>query len=402
MFPNAFPVSSPSKDDSTFTQDTTSEDGSTGSDPEIAGLARSLLEDNDTTMSQGEMINEAINYNVNSFVPSSMFENLVKDYKTAEQIYGPKLIREVSGFAPETVQRNAKIPEFQRELKQNIGSRIKAMRQEGLIDEHGALQDKGATLASLVMCFEELDKLVPKGVLGEHVHKYIKDPYGVRGDSRTYRKGDRFTDIDIGKTIKMVVRRGHKNIRPSDLRVHERIKKGKVTIVYAIDASGSMRGRKIEMCKKAGVALSYKATQQHNDVGLLVFSSQIVQSVEPTREFYTLLKNIVGIQASKETNMATMIEDAIKLFKGGQGTKHLMILTDGTPTVGSDPQVLTLQAAQRARATGITISMIGIQLAEDDAEFARRLVDIGGGKLYVVNNLDNLDMIVLQDYDSYT
>jgi Mg-chelatase subunit ChlD len=57
-----------------------------------------------------------------------------------------------------------------------------------------------------------------------------------------------------------------------------------------------------------------------------------------------------------------------------------------------------LKEASLARNKGITISLIGINLDEKGKKLAERIVEIGDGKLYVVNNADNVDEIVLEDY----
>ena len=62
------------------------------------------------------------------------------------------------------------------------------------------------------------------------------------------------------------------------------------------------------------------------------------------------------------------------------------------------PEKSTLKEASLARNKGITISLIGINLDEKGKKLAERIVEIGDGKLYVVNNADNVDEIVLEDY----
>ena len=64
-------------------------------------------------------------------------------------------------------------------------------------------------------------------------------------------------------------------IKKEDLSVFEREARGKVYIVYALDSSRSMKGSKIDLCKKAGIALAYQAINENDKIGLLVFGSQI-------------------------------------------------------------------------------------------------------------------------------
>ena len=62
-----------------------------------------------------------------------------------------------------------------------------------------------------------------------------------------------FKDVTIRDSIKLAVRRGHNKILPSDLKTIYRKSKGSVSIIYGLDASGSMKGQKLGTAKKAGV-----------------------------------------------------------------------------------------------------------------------------------------------------
>ena len=102
--------------------------------------------------------------------------------------------------------------------------------------------------------------------------------------------------------------------------------------------------------------------------------------------------------ASKETNFVAMIRKSIELFSAGNITKHLMILTDALPTVGDDPEKNALQAVSEARAAGITISVVGIKLDGKGEELARKVCEVGDGRLYNVSSLGEMDSLVLHDY----
>jgi Mg-chelatase subunit ChlD len=184
------------------------------------------------------------------------------------------------------------------------------------------------------------------------------------------------------------------------LRAFERVQHGKISIVYALDASGSMRGKKISTAKKAGVALAFRAIQDRNDVGLLVFTNEVTTSIPPTKDFSLLLEALANTRAGHETDIALSISHAIKLFDNGAHTKHLIILTDAIPTTGKDPLRHTLETASLARDSGITISIIGINLEKEGERLAREIVQHGNGKLYKVNALEELDTIILEDYEN--
>ena len=93
-----------------------------------------------------------------------------------------------------------------------------------------------------------------------------------------------------------------------------------------------------------------------------------------------------------------MIQKSIEMFPKDNNTKHLIILTDAMPTVGKEPEKETLAAVSAARANGITISLIGIQLDEKGIKLAEKIAQLGEGRFSVVRDLDNIDRLVLHDY----
>ena len=357
----------------------------------------SVLENDKKVIDSGKLISDVINQGMSSFSPDLMFEQLVKNYTLAKQIYGESIIRLVSGYEPDYVKKNIGIPEFQKDIKEKIQQKIQDLKEEGFVKNDNSLSEKGIELASLVLYFEELDKIISKGIIGEKISErtFI---YGEKENSRLYKKGDRYRDIALKKSVKLALRRSHTRFDNKDLEVYEKQSKGQTYIVYALDASGSMKGRKIEACKKAGIALAYKAINEKNKVGLIVFGSEIMGIIEPTLDFTRLLKEITRIRASKETDIVSTLQKSIELFPSDKITKHLILITDALPTKGEDPEKFTLEEASIARSKGITISLIGISLDEKGKKLAEKIVELGEGRLYVVRNLDNVDKIVLEDY----
>jgi len=372
------------------------EKGKLSSDFSYDKLMHSVFDNDKRKIEQGKLINQAINIGMSSFTPDMMFEELVKDYSLAKNILGEKIIRQLSGYNSSYIQKNIRIPEFQRELLKRITKNIDLLKKENLLDKDNSFTEKAIELASLILYFEELDRLVPKGILGEKFHKKI-NRYGAKQDVRVYKK-DRYRDIAIKSSVKTAIRRGHKKLVPKDLKVYEKQSKGQCYIIYALDASGSMKGKKIEQCKEAGIALAFKAIEEKDKVGLIVFGSDIRTEVEPTQDFRLLLREIAKIRALKETNIAMILNRAVNLFPDENITKHLILLTDALPTAGKYPEKETLEAASAARASGITISLVGVNLDKKGEKLAERIVEIGQGKLYIIKTLESIDKIVLEDY----
>lgn len=374
-------------------------EGSLAHQEEEDKLMHSVLDNDKETIDDGYLINESLNRGVGIFTPDMMFEQLVKDYSYAKKLFGETIIRQLSGYDPGYVEKNIRIPEFQREIRRNIAVNIDALKDRGLLDDDGSITDKAITLASLILYTDELDNIMPKGFIGEKVHKK-EFVYGEKSGTRDFRKDDRYRDIALKRSVKFAVRRGHKKIEPADLKSFELKRKGQINVVYLLDASGSMKGKKLETAKKAGIALAYKAIEHKDKVGLMVFGSEVKEEIEPTLDFVRLLRQITGVKASRETDIANTIRKAIEVFPRTNVTKHIILLTDALPTVGEKPEKDTLEAVSIAKNAGITISVVGIQLDASGKKLAEKVAALGEGRLYIVRALKELDSIVLEDYYS--
>lgn len=354
-------------------------------------LMKTVLQSDKAKIEEGKIIAEAVNQGIMGFNPDMMFSNIVKNFQVSQDLYGEKLMRLITGYSSDYIKRNLGIPEFQKEMRGRIERRIGQM--ETL--EKGTITDEGLYLAALVMYSEELDNIEPRGQVGEYVHKKISH-YGDKEECRGFKKGDRYKDIGIRKSIRKAIRRGHGKVERGDLITYERGSRGKINVIYGLDASGSMKGRKIEVAKKAGIALAYKAINKKDKVGLVVFGS-VRKDVEPTDDFIKIIKTLASIRASKETDMTEAIKKASEMFNE-EGTKHLVLLTDALPTVGDRPEEETLKAVSIARSNDVTVSLIGINLDKKGKELAEKITTIGVGRLYAVKDLKKIDKIILEDY----
>lgn len=375
--------------------------GSLASSPEEARLMRSVLENEEQAVDDGKLIAEAINQGVGSFTPDLIFQNLVQNYRNAKRLYGETIIREVTDYSPDYVEKNLRIKEFRDSLQQRIGDRVEELQERGLVDADGAITERAVTLAALVLYTEELDALASKG-LGRRQLKE-RDVYGEKREAVDFERGRfRFKDLALKKSVRTALRRGHERLEAGDLKAFEREHQGRIQVLYAMDSSGSMRGEKLRMSKRAGIALAFRAIEEQNEAGLLIFTSKVERLIPPTQDFPLLLRELVRIRAGKETDLARAITESIPLFAKEECTKHLLLLTDAIPTKGKSPSRKAKEAAGVARDRGITISIVGIGLDEEGERLAREIVEIGQGRLYGVRDLAELDTVILEDYDALT
>lgn len=362
-------------------------------------LMHSVMEGDKEKIDDGKLVTDMFNFNINTFTPDVMVEKLVSSYKFTEKMMGKRLLRILSGYDPNYIERNIKLPEFQQELKNRIDYTLKRLKKEGIIAKDDSLTKKALELASVVMYMEEIENIIPKGITGDKHHK-DKDIYGAKEFVKDFKKGDRYKDVAIKSSIRKAIRRNHSKLEVDDLKSYERQSKGHAYIIYGIDSSGSMKGPKIENAKKAGIALAFKAIDEGDKVGLLVFGKEVKSQVEPTESFGKILNSIVAIRPASETDFVASIRRAVELFPSENVTKHLVFLTDALPTVGKDPEKETLEAVSTARASNITISLIGINLDKKGKKLAEKITQLGEGRLYITKDLENMDSIILQDYYS--
>lgn len=359
-------------------------------------LMNSVLAGDKQTIEHAEMIHEATNRSVGAFTPDLLFASMTKNFSIAKQLYGDKILRLLTGYDPNYIEKNLKIPEFKKELQQAIYETVNQMKDEGLLDKDGMITNSGIELSALVL-IKELDNYITKDKTGDKTSKKTSH-YGEKAGTRNYRKGDRYKDLNIKKTVHRAIRRGHASLTPDDLVISEREGKGKVSIIYALDASSSMKGSKLDTCKKAGIALAHRAIQEKDEVGLIVFGSEIKETIPPTHDFPLLLNTISRVRASRQTDLKAMIEKSVEIFHPLKSTKHLVILTDALPTVGKEPEDETLRAVGTAKGAGITISIVGIGLDKAGVRLAKEITKIGEGKFNYVKDLKDVGTIVLQDY----
>lgn len=370
-----------------------------GAQEEKESLMNSLLEDDSQTKDEGQLLQEMTNQGLSSFVPDMMFEQMVSSYKTAKQIYGESMLRQLTGYDPDVIQKNIKIPEFKRELKEKMKKTLQNMRRKKLLNKDNTISKQGKWLSAITLLKEELKDMETKGLIGKKLNKK-RSHYGEKLDIKNYVKGDRYKDLALKQSIKNSIRRGHSKLMKEDLKTFTRQSKGKISIIYGIDCSGSMKGDKLTMSKKAGLALAYTAIRGKDEVGMIVFGKEINSKINPTTNFQVILDGISDIKATDETDLALTIKTAINMFPNSNITKHLILLTDALPTVGDDPIKATMEAANRAKAAGITISFIGIQLDQKGKELADKITRITDGKLYMVKDVNQLDRVVITDYYS--
>ena len=120
------------------------------------------------------------------------------------------------------------------------------------------------------------------------------------------------------------------------------LKEGEVNkknIVFTVDTSGSMAGKKMRNTKKALVQ-GLNTLNKHDRFNIVRFSTDVqlfrkglVPATE--RNIYAALQYADMITASGGTAIDYALNESLKLFDTPKGTNILVFMTDGLPTVGT-------------------------------------------------------------------
>lgn len=345
-----------------------------------------------------EVINEARNNGLNFLFADDIFNNITKNYKQSERLYGKKLISVLSGFSADSIKKNLNISEFRDQIKRNISDNIDKAKSKGLLTRNNEITIKADELTLIKKYLLELEDKLKLNDFGNRTSRR-HDVSGIKDETLPFRN-NRYRDLDIKSTVRKAVKRGKKEPEKNDFVAYNRLKKGGIEIILAIDSSSSMHGKKLELCKKAAILLAYKSIFENDKIGLIIFGKEIITSLKPSKRLKDILINIIKISPSSTTDIAKTIRESFSLFSRFDVKKHLIIISDLLPTFGENPFDDSIKTAFEAKNKNITISVVGIFIDKEGADLGRRIADITEGRFYIANK-SNLNSILLKDYYSY-
>lgn len=134
-----------------------------------------------------------------------------------------------------------------------------------------------------------------------------------------------------------------------------------------IDCSSSMGGSKISQAKKGTLKFVEDAISKGYSVGLISFTSEANLLLRPVKNIAGLKESLNTLTTSGSTNMTGALNLIIDEFYSTRRTKVAIVVTDGMP----DNPALALETAEKIKALGIDIMVIGTDDAEE--EFLKKL-----------------------------
>jgi len=163
-------------------------------------------------------------------------------------------------------------------------------------------------------------------------------------------------------------------------------------IIFVLDSSGSMSGKKMEQAKDA-VRFIIKNLDEGDrfslidfDFGVEVFSEKIVPATPENQK--KALSFLDEVEASGGTNINEALVRALKLTEKGERPNYILFLTDGLPTVGpvSIPEIL--KNVNEANVTNSRIFVFGVGYDVNTELLDRISGDNKGTSIYVDEDED--------------
>lgn len=173
-------------------------------------------------------------------------------------------------------------------------------------------------------------------------------------------------------------------------------------IMFVLDSSGSMSGKKIVQAKEAARFVFNHLDQGDKfslidfDDGVDFFSREMVSASQDNIE--GALRFIDDIEDSGGTNINEALSEALEMFTEGERPSYILFLTDGLPTVGVTDTASILKNISRANDQRARIFVFGVGYDVNTELLDRISSDNRGTSVYVSEN-DNLEVAISQFYE---
>jgi Ca-activated chloride channel family protein len=164
-------------------------------------------------------------------------------------------------------------------------------------------------------------------------------------------------------------------------------------VVLVLDKSGSMSGPKIEMAREAARA-SIKTLRPIDKIGVIAFDETFnwVLPMGPAGDLESKSNLIAQITANGGTKIYQAVQSGFETIVNEQAShKHIILLTDGVSTPGTQEDFPRLE--RDALAKQVTISTIGVG-DYINRELLEELARKTKGKVYFVENPASIPQII--------
>ncbi len=173
------------------------------------------------------------------------------------------------------------------------------------------------------------------------------------------------------------------------------------TVIFVLDKSGSMAGKKLEQSKNA---LKFVLNNlNEGDLFNIITYDNRAQSYKEGLEFYTSIthKNAIEyvntIQSGGGTNIDEALEKALKVPEDHSRPTYVIFLTDGLPTVGETNEMQLAENCKKRNKANVRLFAFGVGY-DVNARLLDRLSSQNGGISEYVKPDDNIEESVGKFY----
>jgi Flp pilus assembly protein TadB/uncharacterized protein YegL len=156
-------------------------------------------------------------------------------------------------------------------------------------------------------------------------------------------------------------------------------------ITFVIDASGSMKGSKIENVKQT-VQEIVKILRPEIEVGIVTFNTELNEILKPTTDRSLIPSALGAIEARGRTSLFDAIESTTLTPISGQQSR-IVVLSDGGDTQ-SRTTYEGLLSLLESRSTPVDI--IGLDVKEEVSNQLARIASTSSGNFYAIDDTQSL------------
>jgi len=164
-----------------------------------------------------------------------------------------------------------------------------------------------------------------------------------------------------------------------------------VSIVLALDASGSMRHREADVIASAHAFT--EALRPQDQLAVMLFSDSVgfIHDLSTNRE--ATREAIAGYKTSGGTALYDALAEALMRFKRVEGRRVVVVMTDGrdenNPGTGPGSSHKLADVLELLKDTGVTVFPIGLG-TKVDVDMLQNLADLSGGRALLPQDVSTL------------
>ena len=173
-------------------------------------------------------------------------------------------------------------------------------------------------------------------------------------------------------------------------------------LVFVLDSSGSMSGKKIQQAREAArFIINHLDERDHFSIidfddGVSLFSGELVAANAANKE--KALEFIAGVEDSGGTNINEALIRALGMMPRDDRPNYTLFLTDGLPTVGTTDIADILKNVAQANAAGSRLAVFGVGY-DVNTELLDKLSAANRGTSVYVGENEDLEVTISGYYE---